>query len=713
MWSARVRSSAGDYCERAAQARPSVMQLTVIPLIVTALYLLAPGHPDLPLRGLPTGLTGAVALIGLVTAFAWSRARDHVARPPRALIAVLAVACALKLALAIGATPSGWVARYYANEAFQPPLERSTDYKADDRTRVDRTIDFSDTTFPVHFFNEYRFNHGFRREYTDPFSVHWSGYVRLPEARTLALVAEAKGALRVEIDGGTVIDLASPATLGRAQADAPLQVGEHLIEVRYVKPAETEGLVRVLRADDGPTRVMRDEVSPQSTPGWRRSIARPLVVVGWLAHAMVFVALVWWLGRAVSSGLREVGMVARRDIVSALDLVATPSVMLLLVAQGCWKARHLVDHVWTLTAGDDWFAFETEARDILIHGPMMTEGAIVGRGEPFFYYPGYGYFLAIVHRITGESLAGVILVNFLMLALATVLVYRLARLLVGPRAALGALAWLLVLEQADFVRYYTVTLLSENLFVSTSAATVFALTRYLTGGSTRHLILAAIAGGVSALTRPSIMLFLPLAIVLVAISRWRRSGVAPAVTHAIVFVAIWMITIAPATIRNFIMSGDPVLIAAGQAKTFITYNLPSGEVQQYNDAFDGTMASAGVILIRILLDHPAEFLSNIATKLGFTLGMVHWMGGAISPHPELVVTSALYILGLVVVPQARALAAAPLHFFVVTHLATLMLTMPSNYGYRLLLPMYLFMPVVAAATTHRACQRIMARASSH
>ena len=45
----------------------------------------------------------------------------------------------------------------------------------------------------------------------------------------------------------------------------------------------------------------------------------------------------------------------------------------------------------------------------------------------------------------------------------------------------------------------------------------------------------------------------------------------------------------------------------------------------------------------------------------------------------------------------RTLASLPLHCFVITHVATLMLTMPSNYGYRMILPAFVFMSLGAGA----------------
>jgi hypothetical protein len=63
----------------------------------------------------------------------------------------------------------------------------------------------------------------------------------------------------------------------------------------------------------------------------------------------------------------------------------------------------------------------------------------------------------------------------------------------------------------------------------------------------------------------------------------------------------------------------------------------------------------------------------------------------------LLLTTALYILSIGLVGAARTVRAMVVHTFVATHLATLLLTVPWNYGYRMLLAMFLVMPIFAAA----------------
>ena len=94
-----------------------------------------------------------------------------------------------------------------------------------------------------------------------------------------------------------------------------------------------------------------------------------------------------------------------------------PVVILGLTLQGLWKSRHLVDHVFTLTGGDDWLAFEMNARDILFNGWLLPRGDAAGQGRSLFRVSRLRYFVAGVHWLTGDSLAGVILINFVCLAL--------------------------------------------------------------------------------------------------------------------------------------------------------------------------------------------------------------------------------------------------------------------------------------------------------
>ena len=203
------------------------------------------------------------------------------------------------------------------------------------------------------------------------------------------------------------------------------------------------------------------------------------------------------------------------------------------------------------------------------------------------------------------------------------------------------------------------------------------------------------------------MLDLPLALLVVVAISWPRNGWRRAATHATVFVVAWMSVVSLATTRNYLVSGSPVLIATPPAQSFVLYNLPSSGGNKYMAAYRDHpgVPSALQLLGRIAVEHPRDMVRNVITKVGFSLGWLQWMGG--NMHPELVLSSLGYLTALLLLPAARSPATWPIHAFVLAHLAGLVLTMPSNYGYRLLLPMYVFFPIFASAATVAAARRFM------
>jgi hypothetical protein len=656
----------------------------VLFLALAALYILAPGHPALPFAGIPIGQSGVVALVAVALVSAAAAHR----RVPLAASAAMAALIMVKLAAWAQVPEPGWLAHYYANATFDGPTERSIDYRSLSATRIDRRLAFDDTSFPVHFFNDRRFNRGFRREYTEPFSARWIGHLHADTDLTVSVVTRVRGTATLLLDGREV-----------ANGTLALSPGWHELEARYSKPANTEGLFELggsTSADEAVlARVLPQAVVESRSTGWSA-----LLVMAMLAH-LAALALVFRIAAGpVRSWLADVRRELGADGASAVLRLLHPAIVAGLTAQGLWKSRHLVGHVWTLTGGDDWITFEYNAREVVLNGVLMTEGNPLGQGTAYFAYPGYTYFTALVHVVVGESLAGVILMNFVVLAVATLFVLRLARVLVPAPAAVLAVAWLLALEQADFVRYYTVTLLSENLFFATSAGAVLGFTRYGLDGAMRRSVEGGVWGGASAVTRPSMMFYLPFALGILGVADWKRRRPLRAVAAIVVAFAAWMLVISPVTIRNYLVSGEPILITSGQAKSFIDYNMPPENQRFYLDMYDGSLTSAVIALGWMLVQQPRAFLGAVAHKIGFALGMVHWAQG-ISPHPELLLTSVLYLAAFFLVPAARSFAALPVHFFVFTHLLAVTLSLPWNYGYRMILPMYPLMSVFAMAVPAR------------
>ena len=158
-----------------------------------------------------------------------------------------------------------------------------------------------------------------------------------------------------------------------------------------------------------------------------------------------------------------------------------------------------------------------------------------------------------------------------------------------------------------------------------------------------------------------------------------------------------------ATVRNYVVSGQAVLIGDNflPVRSFIIYNLP--ETADANDRYlghyTGTQASAARILFRIMVEHPRDFFRRVGAKIAFSFGALQWMGQRF--HPELVVPALGYLMSVVLLPAARRVRTWPIHGFVMSHLIGMALSMPSNYGYRLILPIHLYFSMFAVALIER------------
>jgi hypothetical protein len=577
----------------------------------------------------------------------------------------------------------GWVARYFANDNWSGAPEWSSDFRMPDATRIDDRIAFKDDALPAHYLNDPAFNRGIRREVSEPMSVDWRAHAFVAADRTLPIALRARGGAAVSVDDRIVLTVSSLRDAAAATTSVHLAPGAHTLAVRYVKAADIDPLIDV----DVPIKVTIAATAHESRALQLLTVARTIdagLLIVFACAALHAIRRHWQPWHAVPLAL-----------FAGFGL------------QGWWRARHLIGHVVSLTSGDDWFGFESSAREILRHGPLMTLGRPLGEGAPYFYHPLYCYFLAVVHAITGESLFGPVFVQFLMLAAVATLLWRFAGEIFGASPALVGLGALVVILELDFARYYTVTLLSENLYILTVTLTLLPFARWIARGERRDLWQASLWGGVSSITRPSMMLFFVPALALVAFiaaqrGRSIRASLAPVVATA----AIWLAVIAPITLRNLVVSHRFVLISEGLGAGFITYNMPpSADPAAYAGQYTGSVLSGLTVLARIAWDHPADMLKTQGRKLGFSLGMVQWYGGY-RPHPELVAVTLLYISTIIASKAMRARMLWPVHLFVVAHVASMSLTMPWNYGYRLIIPPFAYTSALSAAA---ACSLVAMR----
>jgi hypothetical protein len=620
-------------------------------------------------------------------------------RLPWTLAVVAVVLAAARLALTgIFLSDSGFESRYFANDEWRPPHEHAVAGLA---RSVDRTPELAfgrdaPRDLPLYFFNDNaRFNY-YQPTEPDrgklPFSARWTGYFHQDTRGDRIVRLRARGAwAEIAVDDRRIVRT-TPTELD-VQAPVSLDLGWRRIVVSLSAPYGAERSFQALeQSGDGRERPLGRAVFVRPIAATRRhltSAARAAVSpIDALIHACVIAvaaAFVAWAWRA-------------RRIVPLLWLTALTDAVV--------TAMPAYDRVILLGGGDDPLTYETLARDIAGNGPLMTLGARLGQGEPFYYQPLYSYFIALTHIISGEHLFGALFAQRLLLYGAAFATARTARLLFGAAAGWTTLAvggvWLLAVAGR-----WSQTLFTEALFVPLAAFWAMLLVETATTPSTRKTIAAGLIGGLSTLARSTLLLAWP--IVLALWTAALKGCTTVAGRRAALAALVMSLTVLVATARNVIVSNQFVLVTSSLPANLYIGNEPPSSV-------DPRQPRLGAVSRALRLDErtaavleyaaqaPRAFARHLARKAAYALGFFGWSG-----LPAARGVGLAYVLVWVgaVIGIARqwphgagtAMRLIPLAIGV-SQLAVSVLVFPHIHEGRLILPAYaLLLPYAALAVT--------------
>jgi Flp pilus assembly protein TadD len=188
--------------------------------------------------------------------------------------------------------------------------------------------------------------------------------------------------------------------------------------------------------------------------------------------------------------------------------------------------------------------------------------------EPFFVSPLYAWFLGAVLAATGGALKAALALQALLGAAAAWCAGDAARRLYGERAAVPAAA---LLGLTGVVAFHEATLLQAALDPLLCALALWLLVRALEGDARpRAFLLAGLALGLFALNRPNA---LPWAVVAAGLLLLAR-GLGPGLRPAAAFLLGAALGVAPATVRNVLVSGEPVLVSSHGGLNLLIGNGP-------------------------------------------------------------------------------------------------------------------------------------------
>lgn len=659
------------------------------------------------LNGLPLGVieAGAIALVW----WAWALTRQL----PGARI--LTALIAAKLLLGALLLDGGFVARYYSNERWEPPVEHSIEFQRSDITRRDDRLAFGGPQWPdlpLHFQNHLRFNY---YKPTEPrrdllaYSVAWEGFLEgggSPSERTFYLASAAGTTAELSLDGRAAIVSAGAGTETAAVAVAP---GWHQIAIRLSAPY---GAGRAIEAGE----IVEGERRPFSAPEVLASPAGPtrrIVDAGvrWLSTISDLAILMWI---AALTALRARGAWRDRRVGQLLWLAAIGEALLFTLG---FQPR-----VTVLTGGDDWLTYEHLAMAIALGDPLLMERGIgPGQGGPFYVQALYPYILALTHLVFGDGIGGVALVQRLSVAATAGWIAAIATRLFGDRVG-----WIALLGGGLFLYEkaapWSGVLLAEPLFAAVLAFWVWLLVKHAADPPARwRLAGIGAVGGIATLLRSTLFLAWP-----VVIGAWLLALRASRVRRGAALLAGLLCIVGLLTVRTWIVAGTFALAPSSGAIAIAAGNEPSSPLdptpadrQAIYDRLALSVQSR--VFLELAAQRPREFLGNFGQKALYSAGLFGPSGiesqGTDVPNVSWWYVGAwcLAIVGGVRLLRTRtshppALVALPA-LAALCHFGVMVLFLPNVYGDRMILPGYPLLlpyaafglePLVAAAIRHAA-----------
>ncbi|HAW50419.1 TPA: hypothetical protein DCX16_05685 [bacterium] len=241
------------------------------------------------------------------------------------------------------------------------------------------------------------------------------------------------------------------------------------------------------------------------------------------------------------------------------------AVLLLLFTAFTLRLIYLsqIKEVNFLLAGGDMLTYHNYAVQIL-NGSFPK--------EPYYYNPLYPYFLSFVYSIFGPNPYIVKIVQAIMGVILCLLVYLIARNVFDIKKALISL--FLSIVYGLFI-LYEACLLAETLSTFLITVSLF----FLLKPSWKRIVFSGIFLGLSALTRANILLFIPFILIWMLIeSNYPKIKT---ITIFCLLCAIVFLTISPATIRNYSVSGKFILISTNGPINFWRGNNRYADGQYY------------------------------------------------------------------------------------------------------------------------------------
>lgn len=168
--------------------------------------------------------------------------------------------------------------------------------------------------------------------------------------------------------------------------------------------------------------------------------------------------------------------------------------------------------------------------------------------------PGYPVFIALIYDISNESVWFVLFVQILLSLISVFLVFKIASKIFSENIALlSAFLFAIDINQA----YYTLTLLTETLFVTLFISSIYFLCKSLKENTLLSVFVSALLLGVATLVRPVSFLFPVVAVF--SLLLFMSQKVKLNLIYSLIFIVIYIASISPWLIHNYSKYGEAKL----------------------------------------------------------------------------------------------------------------------------------------------------------
>jgi 4-amino-4-deoxy-L-arabinose transferase-like glycosyltransferase len=245
-----------------------------------------------------------------------------------------------------------------------------------------------------------------------------------------------------------------------------------------------------------------------------------------------------------------------------LDLLSRPRWQLALLLVGAAGV-----HAWlTATAiGDPYLSMPIGDEEYFHAWASAIASGTLASPTAFVTGPLFAYWLGALYSVFGDSVSTVLVANAVLGVATVALVWGTAYRVAGPRAA--AIAGVLV-AVCRAPLFYEGAPDKTALVLFLSALALFAIAWAEDHPSWRRSFLAGLAAGAAALAHPLLLVLVPV----VAVHSALLHGVRTSIRTTAPYAGAALLAISPATIHNWVVSGDPVLISANSGMTLYIGN---------------------------------------------------------------------------------------------------------------------------------------------